>query len=131
MSNPGSPNPFSSLSITGNPAIDGLIFKVLVGLGFGMAAWVAHTLKITDPDEIKEIAEIAVGGLAAGAAMIWGYLQSKRSTAVAVQATLNMVQKGQALMTNGTLVAPTPPLKPVTVASAQAIVKNFTPVKAT
>lgn len=130
MSSNGVPASPTSLSITGNPAIDGLILK---GLMAGAAAitgviltWLnAHGF--SDPNLNLMLSGAILSVLAMAATAVWGYINSRVAVAKGVQAGMNLVLAGQAIMapTRGNLSMPVP----VTTTTAQAIVKEFGDVK--
>jgi hypothetical protein len=136
MSAQGNPQPLvPSFTITGNSAIDGIIFKVVSGLAFAAAAWLVKDFKLTDPSATSEIAGAIIAVAGAIGVMIVGYIKSRRDKAVAVQSGINLVVSGQALDTRGNIISSitpnsTPPL-PVSLQSADQIVKDFAPAKAT
>lgn len=130
MSSNGVPASPTSLSITGNPALDGLILK---GLMAGAAAitgviltWLnAHGF--SDPNLNLMLSGAVLSVLAMIATAIWGWLNSRIAQAKGVQAGMNLVLAGQAIMapSHGNLSTPIP----VTTTTAQEIVKQFGDVK--
>lgn len=130
MSNPGTPAPTTTLSITGNPAIDGLILK---GLMAGSAAIVGVILTwlnahgFNDPNLNLMLSGAVLSVLAMIATAIWGFIKSRLDQAKGVTAGMNLALAGQAILasTGGGRATPIA----VTPASAQEIVKNFGNVK--
>ena len=119
--------PPQAVTITGDPAMDGIIFKVLVALGTLAATWLATNLKLSDPAIIPELAGVIVSILASVAVAIWGYIRSRAHTAAAVQAGANLVMSGNALTKFGAKIPPPAAgsLLPVSPQSAVQIVKDY------
>lgn len=126
----------TTLAITGNPQIDGLILKGLIAVSAAaagvIATWLnAHGFK--DPNLNLMIDGLVMSVLSGGLVMVWGWVQSRGNTARAVQAGINLTVAGKALAADGTTVVTknngaTPPM-PVTAATAAQIVKDFAPTQ--
>lgn len=115
-----------TMVITGNAAVDGILFKGIVALATFLAAWAAAHINLGNIDPAWITAGL-IGFFIAIATTAWGYVRSKLHTAQAVQAGINLAVSGNAIM-QGTWNGKATPL-PVTPASAQQIVKDFGNVK--
>lgn len=134
MSNPGTSSVSKAFALTGNPAIDGLIIRVLASAAAAIAGIIATWLNahgFHDPNLKLMLSGLLLSLLCGGGSLIWGFVLAKINQAKAVQAGVNLVASGNALAADGqTVVAAndgsTPP-KPVTVQTATQIVKDFAP----
>lgn len=127
MSSPGSPSLPTTISITNDPAIDGLILKGLIAAATAGAGWAANHLHVTDPSFIAAIVAALVSVLGGFATLAWGWLNSRTSQARAVMAGINLQASGNGLMQPTFGGKKTP--QPVTSATAQAIIRDFADVK--
>ena len=129
MNNPNIP---ASFQITGNPAIDGVILKLLTAAAAGLTGIILTWLTahgFSDPNLGLMLSGAVFSVLCTIAVTAWGFFQSKVNQARAVQAGVNMTVSGNALAADGKTVVEandgsTPPL-PVTTATAAQIVKKF------
>lgn len=126
MSGPGNPTAPTSLSITGNPALDGLILKGLMAGSAAIAGVIITWLNahgFSDPNLNLMLSGAVLSVLAMIATAIWGWVNSKVSQAKSVTAGMNLALAGGAIMQDhgGGLSTPVP----VTTATAQEIVKQF------
>lgn len=130
MSNPGTPAPPSTLAITGNPAIDGLILKGLMAGSAAIAGVILTWLNahgFNDPNLNLMLSGAVLSVLAMVATAIWGFIKSRLDQAKAVNAGINLFASGGSVnvpvgMGLAIPVSATP-------ASAQEIVKQFGDVK--
>lgn len=124
MNNAAVPN----FKITGNPALDGMILKAIVGFATAIVTWALSKLNINDPAFMEYLTTAVIGVLIGAATFIYGWALSKVNQAKAVQAGVNLTVSGNALADNGTVISQngsgTPP-KAVTTQTAPQIVKNF------
>lgn len=112
-----------NLSITGNPAVDGLVLKALLTIAAPAALWFATKLGNNDPNFVGDIAVTVVSVTVVGLVSFFGYVKSKLDQAIAVRAGVNLTVSGQTIMQgtgNGTV---TP--APVTTRTAPEIVKAY------
>lgn len=130
MSNSGTPAPPTTLSITGNQAVDGLILK---GIGFAAAGLTAVILTwlnahgFNDPNLNLMISGAVASVLAMVAVAIWGFIKSRLDQVRNVTGGMNLALAGQAILASTGGGRSTPIA--VTPASAQEIVRNFGSVK--
>lgn len=114
-----------SLVLTGNPAVDGTIFRGIVFVAGVAGTWLYSHLKLTDPNYATVLSGVIVAALVAAVTFVWAWIVSKINQAKAVQAGVAMKASGASVP------VPAPGLpglvidKPVTPATAQAIVKAF------
>src|SRR6266700_3139699 len=83
-------------TITGDAALDGLLFK---GIGIAASAattWIAIKFNITDTSHIAAIGAVVFGSLVVAATMIWGWFSSKFHRAEAAKAGAQLVLSGEA-----------------------------------
>jgi hypothetical protein len=120
-------------AITGDPAMDGLIMKGIVALVMLVVPWLMTHLKLSDPEYAVWLTATLISVLVGVATFVWGWFLTQINQAKAVQAGVNLTTSGNALAADGSVITKfqadsgsTPP-KPVTVASAQQIVKDFAP----
>ena len=132
------PNVPSNFQITGNPAFDGIILKILTAGAAALTGIILTWLNahgFNDPNLKLMLSGAVLSVLCMVAVTIWGFIQSKVNQARAVQAGINLTVSGNALAADGKTVVSandgsTPPL-PVTTITAPEIVKNFAaPLKA-
>lgn len=132
MSNPGtSTKPFA---LTSNPAVNGLILKGLTTLSGIIAGVILTWLNahgFNDPNLTLMLSGAVLSVLSMVAVAIWGFVQTKISQAMAVNAGMNLVVSGNAKMQDaGTGDGSLTPV-PATTATAPEIVKYFAPVTVT
>lgn len=122
--------PPTSLSITGNPALDGLILKGLMAGSAAIAGVIITWLNahgFSDPNLNLMLSGAVLSVLAMIATAIWGWINSKVAQAKGVQAGMNLAFAGGAIMHgagNGLSIP-----VPVTTTTASEIVKQFGDVK--
>lgn len=127
MSNPGTPAPTTTLSITGNPEIDGLILKGLMAGSAAIAGVILTWLNahgFNDPNLNLMLSGAVLSVLAMVATAIWSFIKSRLDRAKAVNAGINLFAAGASInvpVDHTGLVTP----KQATPASAADIVKNF------
>lgn len=131
MSNPGTPAPTPTLSITGNPAIDGMILKGLMAGSAAIAGVILTWLNahgFNDPNLNLMLSGAVLSVLAMVATAIWSFIKSRLDQAKAVNAGINLFASGASVnvpVDHTGLVMP----KPVTPESAANIVRDFGNVK--
>lgn len=122
MTQPTSAGPIS-LSITGTPALDGLLMKGIVLAAAWLTALATTHLNVKDPQFAEWLTAMISGGLVIGATAVWGWFNSKFHQANAVSAGLNLAAAGQMITKE---VAPGVEIPvPVSTASASKIVRDF------
>ena len=118
-----------SLTLTGNPAVDGAIFKGIVGTAGIVGGWIYAQLKLTNPAYATYLTGAIVAALVMAASFIWGWLNTKLLQAKSMNAAMALKASGASIL----LPDPKKPGnvvdKPITPASAQAIVNAFGNVK--
>src|SRR6185312_8845680 len=100
MASPGTPTTPTSLSITGNPAIDGLILKGILAIAAAATGVILTWLNahgFNDPNLNLMVSGIIVSILAMGATAAWGWMNSKIAQAKEVQAGLNLGLSGNSI----------------------------------
>lgn len=130
MSNPGTSGTPTSLSITGNPAIDGLILKGILAVAAAATGIILTWLNahgFSDPNLNLMVSGVIVSILTMGVTAIWGWMNSKVAQAKAVQAGLNLGLSGNSINIKAGDGTVTP--LPITSSAADRIVKEFGDVK--
>jgi hypothetical protein len=120
-----------SITITGDPARDSIIFKFVVVAATFCATWLYTKLKLTDPDYLAYLTGAITAGLVVVLTMIAGFLNSRILQAKSMNAALNLQASGASRLVPAETVSdavPTPGAvvnKPITPLTAQEIVKRF------
>lgn len=127
MNNPKVPSGFK---LTGNPALDAILLKLIMTALGGFATWMATKLDIKDPEFVTALVETLLPIVAGAMLLVYAWFKAKIDQAMAVQAGVNLTVSGEAVTTDGekivSLGSPSAiPPKPVTPAAAAEIVKNF------
>lgn len=130
MSNPGTSGTPTSLSITGNPAIDGLILKGILAIAAAATGVILTWLNahgFNDPNLNLMVSGVIVSILAMGVTALWGWMNSKIAQAKAVTAGINLGLSGNSINVRSGDGTVTP--LPVSTSAADRIVKEFGSVK--
>lgn len=114
-----------SLVLTGNPAIDGTIFRGIVAVASIGGTWLYTHLKLTDPDYAKYLTGAIIAALVTAVTFVWGWINSKANQAKAMNAAVAMKAAGASIPVPSQVVPGAVTDRPITPATAQEIVKQF------
>lgn len=114
-----------SVTITDDPAKDGLIYKAIVLVSGVAATWAYVHLKLTDPDYIAYLTGGITAALVVAVTFIAGFINSRVLTAKSMNAAITMKAAGASVLIDDPTLPGTVTDKPITSKTAPDILKQF------
>lgn len=120
-----------SITITGDPARDSIVFKFVVVAATACATWLYTHLKLTDPDYLAYLTGAVTAVLVVVLTTVAGFVNSRILQAKSMNAALNLQAAGASVLVPAESVPNAPKIpgavvnQPITPLTAQQIVKRF------